>query len=110
MAENTSKKETEREIEGLLKTAEGYLWKAKVNKSKNLQNFEVALALEYVTKARDKAKQLMHVKEFCENANRKADFLLMNSPSYRLLFLIEKAKMKWSMKKEMLVGANREPY
>ncbi len=76
MAEKTSKKETEREIEELLKTAEDYLWKAKVNKSKNLQNFEVALALEYVTKARDKAKQLMQVKEFCENANRRADFLL----------------------------------
>ena len=68
--------ETEREIEELLKTAEEYLWKAKVNRSKDSQNFEVALALEYVTKAKDRTKQLMHVKEFYENANRRADFLL----------------------------------
>ncbi|HLE34784.1 MAG TPA: hypothetical protein VI698_02735 [Nitrososphaerales archaeon] len=47
-----------------------------MNKSKDSQNFEVMLALEYATKARDKAKQLMHVKEFYDNANRRADLLL----------------------------------
>ena len=76
MAEKTSEKEIERDVEELLKTAEDYLWKAKVNSPKNSQKFEVALALEYVTKARDKAKQLMHMKEFYNNTNKRADVVL----------------------------------
>jgi hypothetical protein len=76
MIEAMSEKEMEREIEELLKTAEDYLWRAKVNKSKNSQNFEIMLALEYATKARDKSKHLMHVKEFYDNANRRAEVVL----------------------------------
>ncbi len=68
MAE-TSEKEIEREVEELLKTVENYLWRAKVNKSKDSQNFEVVLALEYATEARDKSSQLIHMKEFYDNAN-----------------------------------------
>jgi hypothetical protein len=76
MPETTPEKEIEKEIEELLKAAEDYLWRAKANKSKDSQNFEVALALEYATKARDRSKQLMHVKEFYDNTNRRADVVL----------------------------------
>jgi len=75
MAE-TSEKDMEKEIEELLKTAEDYLWRAKVNKSKDLQNFEVVLALEYATKAKDKSKYLIHLKEFYDKANKRADIML----------------------------------
>lgn len=95
MAEKTSEKDIAREVEELLRTAEDYLWRAKVNKSKDSQNFEVMLALEYATKTRDKSKQLIHIKEFYDNTNRRADFFcLMSSPSYGSRLLAEIAMKK----------------
>ncbi len=93
MAE-TSEKEVEKAIEELLKTAEDYLWRAKVNKSKDLQNFEVALALEYATKAKDKNKQLIHMKEFTIMPIEELTLCLMNSPGYGPLLLVERAVKK----------------
>jgi len=76
MIEKISEKAVEREIEELLKAAEDYLWRAKANKSKDSQNFEVVLALEYAAKAKDKSQHLMHMKEFYDNTNRRADVVL----------------------------------
>ncbi len=94
MIEKISEKEVEREVEELLKTAEDYLWKAKVNKLKDSQNFEVALALEYVTKARDKAKQLIHIRSFTTMLTEELICCLMNSLSYRLLLPAERVMKK----------------
>ncbi len=71
-----SEKDAEREIEELLKAAEDYLWRAKASKSKDSQNFEVVLAQEYAVKAKDKTQHLMHMKEFYDSANRRADVVL----------------------------------
>jgi len=86
MPEKTSEKNIERDVDELLKTAEDYLWRAKVNKSKDSQNFEVALALGYVTKARDRSKQLMHVKEFYDNASKKTDLVIDELSKLRTTF------------------------
>ena len=91
MPEKTSEKNIERDVDELLKTAEDYLWRAKVNKSKDSQNFEVALALEYVTKARDRSKQLMHVKEFYDNAYKRTDLVIDELSKLRTTFARRKS-------------------
>ncbi|MFY3741026.1 MAG: hypothetical protein HMLIMOIP_001473 [Candidatus Nitrosomirales archaeon] len=70
----------------MLKTAEDYLWRAKINKSKDSQNFEVMLALEYAAKARDKSKHLIHMKEFYDNANKRADLVIDELSKLRTTF------------------------
>lgn len=80
-----------REIEELLKTSEDYLWRAQANKSKESQNFEVMLAMEYVTKAGDKCKQLIHKKEFYDSANRRAEAVLDELSKLRVTFTRKKS-------------------
>jgi len=89
--ENMSEKEVEREIESLLNAAENYLWRAKANKEKEEQNFEGMLALEYAKKAKDSSRKLTHVKEFFENANRRADAVLDELAKLEITFTRRKS-------------------
>lgn len=86
MERTIPEKEIQREIEGLLEAAENYLWRAKVNKEKEVENFESMLALEYAMKAKDKSGKLMHAKEFYEIANKRADKVLDELENLRITF------------------------